>query len=223
MAIFTPESKFSMIMSRLAWGCYLNLLWFVCSLPIVTMGAASTALYYVTLKIAEDREGDITQQFFRSFRSNFKQATQLWLILLAIGVVLGLDIYTLRHLSAATSGALAVAITLCLAVVIVACVILAIVLTYVFPLLARVDNTNLNMLKNSLLIGLRYLSCTICCLFVRVVMALVVINIFTPAIALGEGVCALLCSYLLAPVIRLVTREEGDMAEYDEFNARGGR
>ena len=91
MAIFSPESKFSKIMMRLAWGCYLNLLWIVCSLPIITVGASTTALYYVTLKIAEDREGDITQQFFRAFRSNFKQATQLWLMLLLLGVVLGVD------------------------------------------------------------------------------------------------------------------------------------
>lgn len=200
---------------RLAWGCYLNLLWIICSLPIVTIGASTTALYYVTLKIAENREGDITQQFFRSLRSNFKQATVLWLMILALAVVLGIDIYTLRHLMNATSGPLAIMLTLCLAVVIVACVILGIVATYVFPLLSRVENTNVAMLKNSLLIGIRYLSCTICCLAVHVVMAFVIINIFTPAFALGEGVCALLCSYLLAPVLRLVTREEGDMAEYE--------
>ena len=202
-------------MMRLAWGCYLNLLWFVCSLPIVTIGASTTALYYVTLKIAENAEGDITQQFFRSFRSNFKQATVLWIALLVVGVVLGTDIYVLRHLAASTSGALAIALTLVLALVIVACIAYAFVLAYVFPLLSRVDNTNLAMLKNSLLISIRYLSCTICMLAIHAAMAFTVINIFTPAIALGMGVSALLSSYLLSPVLRLCTREEGDMAEYE--------
>ncbi len=215
MAIFTQESKFSQIMMRLAWGCYLNLLWLVCSLPIVTIGAATTALYYVTLKIAENEEGDITQQFFRSFKANFKQATVLWLILLAVGIVLGTDIYVLRHLSAATTGVVAVLLTLCLALVIVACVAYAAVLCYVFPLLARVDNTNVAMLKNSLLISIRYLSCTICTLAIHAAMAFVIIAIFTPAFVLGEGVCALLSSYLLSPVLKLVTREEGDMAEFN--------
>jgi hypothetical protein len=46
-------------------------------------------------------------------------------------------------------------------------------------------------------------------------MAFVIIAIFTPAFALGEGVCALLSSYLLSPVLKLVTREEGDMAEFN--------
>ena len=220
MAIFSPESKFSKIMARLAWGCYLNLLWTICSLPIITIGASTTALYYVTLKIAENREGDITQQFFRAFRSNFKQATQLWLILLVFGVVLGVDIYVLRHLQASTAGALAVAITLALAVVIVACVAYAMVLFYVFPLLARVENTNWAMLKNSLLMSIRYLSCTICTFAIHAAMAIIIIRIFTPAIALGEGVCALLSSYLFAPVLRLVTREEGDMAEFATRNFR---
>ena len=218
MAIISPESKFSQIMMRLAWGCYLNVLWLVCSLPIVTAGAATTALYYVTLKIAENEEGDITQQFFRAFRSNFKQATILWLILLALGVVLGTDIYVLRHLSASTTGVLAVVLTLALAVVIVACIAYAFVLSNVFALVARVENTNGAMLKNALLIGLRYLSCTICCLAIHAAMAIVIISFFTPAIALGEGVCALLSSYLLSPVLKLVTRAEGDMAEFAMHN-----
>ena len=212
--ILSHESRFSQVMMRLAWGCYLNLLWFVCSIPIVTIGAATTALYYVTLKIVDNAEGDITQQFFRSFRQNFKQATQLWLIVLVLGIVLGTDIYVLRHLSATTSGAPAIILTLALAVVIVACIGLAFVGTYVFPLLARVENTNLAMLKNALLMSVRYLSCTICVLAIHVAMFYVVVNIFTPAIALGEGVCALLSSYLFSPVLRLVTREEGDMAEF---------
>lgn len=214
MAVFSPESKFSKIMMRIAWGCYLNLLWTLCSLPLITMGAATTALYYVTLKIANGTEGDLTQQFFRSFRSNFKQATQLWLILLVLGAVLGTDVYVLLHLRASSAVPLAVVFTLALSLVIVACIAYAIELIYVFPLVARVENTNRAMLRNALLIGIRYLSCTICVFAVHAAMAVVIIRFFTPAFVLGEGLCALLSSYLLAPVLALVTREEGDMAEY---------
>ena len=32
----------------------LNILWIVCSIPIVTAGAATTAVYYVTLKLVRD-------------------------------------------------------------------------------------------------------------------------------------------------------------------------
>ena len=41
MKFFSYESKFSQILLKLCWSCYLNLLWFVCSLPIVTIGAST--------------------------------------------------------------------------------------------------------------------------------------------------------------------------------------
>ena len=202
MAIFSYDSKFSRVVMRISHGCYLNLLWFVCSIPIVTIGASTCALYAVALKVAKDEEGDITRQFFDAFRSNFKQATQLWLILFAAGVVLGLDIYILTRLQAATTGAMAIAITLALALVIVGCIALAIELMYVFPLVAYVENTNVAMLKNALLIGTHYLFCTICVFGIHALMAIAIIAIFTPLIVFGEGVCAVLSSYLLNPVLR---------------------
>jgi uncharacterized membrane protein YesL len=201
MTIFSYESRFSKVMMRIAHGCYLNLLWAVCSLPIVTLGAATTALYDVTLRMARNEEGDITSQFFRAFRSNFKQATQLWLVVLLAATVLGTDIYVLGHLRDVTTGTMAIVLTLALAMVIAACVALGIVAMYVFPLTARVENTNVNMLKNSLLIGTHFLFCTICVFAIHAAMAIAIIAIFTPLMVMGEGLCAVISSYLLYPVI----------------------
>lgn len=201
MTIFSYESRFSKVMMRIAHGCYLNLLWAICSLPIVTFGASTTALYDVTLRMARNEEGDLTAQFFRAFKSNFKQATQLWLAILVAAGVLGTDIYVLNHLRDATSGTMAIILTLALAMVIAACVALGIVMMYVFPLTARVQNTNANMLKNSLLIGTHFLFCTICVFAIHAAMAIAIIAIFTPLMVMGEGLCAVLSSYLLYPVI----------------------
>ena len=44
------------VLTKLTYSAYLNILWLVCSLPIVTIGASTTALFYVTLKMAEDRD-----------------------------------------------------------------------------------------------------------------------------------------------------------------------
>ena len=52
MKLFSYDSKFSQIMLKLCCGCYLNLLWIVCSLPVITAGAATAALYDVTLRLA---------------------------------------------------------------------------------------------------------------------------------------------------------------------------
>ena len=70
MPFFSYESKFSQAMLKLCSTAWLNLLWFLCSLPIFTAGASTTALYYVTLKMARDEETNLTKLFFKSFRSN---------------------------------------------------------------------------------------------------------------------------------------------------------
>jgi uncharacterized membrane protein YesL len=90
-----------------------------------------------------------------------------------------------------------------LAMVIAACIAYAIVHMYVWPLTASVENTNFQMIKNSLLIGTHYLFCTICVFSIYCAMAFLIIAFFTPLFILGVGLCAVLSSYLLNPVIRV--------------------
>ena len=197
MKLFSYDSKFSQIMLKLCYGCYLNLLWMVCSLPVFTAGAATAALYDVTLRLAREEEPPLTARFFKAFRENFRQATILWLILLGIGVLLGADGYILYHLYKGTTGMVSVICTLGLALIIVAAIAYVIVLLYVFPLVASVKNTNWAMLKNALLIGIHYLFCTILVFAIHFAMFFAVVAIYTPLIIFGEGLCALLSSYLL--------------------------
>lgn len=201
MKLFSYGSTFSQAALRAASSCYLNVLWLICSLPVVTVGAATTALYSVTLKLAEGDDGHLTQRFFRAFRENYRQATVLWLIVLAGGVFLALDGYILYHLRASSTGAAAVFWTLLLAVILAAAVAYAIILVYVFPLTASVVNTNLAMLKNSFLIGTHYLFCTIVVFVIHFAMFFVVVRLFTPMLIFGEGLCALLSSHFLSRVI----------------------
>lgn len=202
MKFLSYDSKFSQILIKVSNACWLNLLWFVCSIPIFTVGAATAALYDVTLRLAREEEPPITAQFFRAFRENFRQATVLWLILLALGLLLGADGYILYHLYRAASGVMGVVWTLMLALIIASAIAYVIVLIYVFPLVASVKNTNFAMLKNSLLIGIHYLFCTILVFAIHFAMFFVVVAVFTPLILFGEGLCALLSSYLLSKVIR---------------------
>ena len=89
----------------------LNILWIVCSIPVFTIGASTTAVYYVTLKLARD-EGDSTiRSFFHSFKSNFRQATAIWLILLAAGIVLGIDFWFFATGQMGIGGVLSVVLT----------------------------------------------------------------------------------------------------------------
>ena len=201
MKFFSYESKFSQLLLKLCYACYLNLLWFVCSLPIITIGASTTALYYSCLKIVRDEDSHIGAMFFRSFRENFKQATVLWLILLGAGLFLGGDIYVVWHLRQSAAGSLAVLWTLVLALLIGAAVVYVIVLEYGFPLLASVSNTNAAMLKNSFLIGTHYLFATILVFAIHFAMFFVVVAWFTPLIVFGEGLCALISAWLLNNIL----------------------
>ena len=219
MKFFSYESPFSQVLLKLAYACYLNLLWFVCSVPVFTIGASTTALYSVTLKIVREREGDLTRQFFKAFRENFRQATVLWLILLGIGLFLAGDGYILYHLFRTSQGAAAVLWTLVSALVIAASVAYAVVLLYVFPLTASVYNSNWAMLKNSFFIGTHYLFCTILTAAIHVAMFYVTVSLFTPMMIFGEGLCALMSSYLLSGVIRACSFDPAPSGDGDEKDA----
>lgn len=202
MKFLSYDSAFSQLLLKLCYGCYLNLLWLLCCIPIVTVGASTTALYYTSLKIVRGEDHSLARMFFKSFRENFRQSTVLWLILLATGLFLGADGYLVYRLRATSTGAPAVLWTLILALIIAAAVVYVIVLLFVFPLVASVSNTNWAMLKNSFFIGTHYLFCTILVFAVHFAMFFAVVSIFTPLFILGEGVCALISAYLMSNVLR---------------------
>ncbi len=213
MKFFSYESKFSQLILALCQSCLLNLLWLVCSLPIFTIGASTTALYYVCIKIIRGEEQYVIPMFFRSFRKNFRQATQLWLILLPIGVLLGVDGYILYHLRASSAVPMAVLWTLLLALLIAASILYTIILIYVFPLVATVQNTNKAMLKNAFLIGTHYLFATIMVFAVHFAMFFIIVRFFTPLIIFGEGLSAMLSAYLLNNVLEACSYDPEKEAE----------
>ena len=156
--------------------------------------------------MARNEEGNITKDFFHSFKSNFRQSTIVWLILLGIGIILGIDGYVLYHLRFEN-----VFWTIITAVFIVAVIAYAIVLLYIFPLMARFENTIPAMFKNSIITGMRFLLCTVLMMVIYFIMTVVVIRFFTPAIIFGEGLCAFLCSCLLSNIMKLL--EEKSISE----------
>ena len=198
--LLNPENTILKFICKVTISAWINILWLICSLPIVTIGASTTALYYVTLKLVRDEEGNIVQQFFCAFRENFKKSTMIWLILLFFGVILGLDSYVLYHLHTEN-----IFWTLCSAVVIVICILYIMILLHIFPLLARFENTIRATFFNSFLVGVRYLFCTIMLMVIYFLMLYIAINIFTPILLFGMGICALFSSYLLIGIYEKIS------------------
>ncbi len=138
---------------QIAYGIYqlllLNLLWLVFSLPIFTMGASTTALFFVTGRLVrKERCPSLLAEFWESFKLNFKQATVIF-GLLALGLFI--SIFNLSNIRA--FGSLAAVLY---PVNFLFLLLLAAVSLVVFPILAKYHLTVKDCLKASVYFVLRH-------------------------------------------------------------------
>ena len=121
----------------------LNFLTLICCIPIVTAGAAFSALHYVMLKIVRGEESYIARNYFKAFKRNFKQSTILWLIMLVVYALLYIDFRMCILYRTTMSG---------FVLILVAGVALEVFLIslYVFPVISRYEYSNVGILKTSL-------------------------------------------------------------------------
>lgn len=143
MKFLDIDSPFMQVMGKVADLMILNLLTIVCMLPVITAGAALTAMHYQVLKIVRDEECYVVKGYFKAFRENFAQSTAIWLIMLLIALILGGDFYIMytsdtefHVIFKAIMGAIAI--------------FAVFTLLYVFPIQAKFANTVLRTIKNAL-------------------------------------------------------------------------
>lgn len=151
--LFSPDSKFMLALNRIADLVVLNLCFLLTCIPIVTIGAASTAMYTVCFRIGTGRETGIFRSYFRAFRDNFKQSTALWLLELLLCAATCVNIYLCYHMS----GTLHYMFILFLPLL----ALVLLVFSYAFPLLSQFENTILVTFKNALALSLGYLPRTL--------------------------------------------------------------
>ncbi len=179
--MFNLDSPLMNGLGKMADLIWLNILTFICCIPIITIGASMTALNYVTLKIVRNEESYITKAYFKSFKQNFRQATIIWLIMLAAVVVIIGDILVFNYSSIAFPSWIKVAL--------IAIGLLAVFATmHVFPVLARFENTVANTFKNSFYMGILSLPKTIImmvCWLIPAFISLYFFQAFPVVIAFG--------------------------------------
>ena len=151
--LFDPDAPIMRFLTQAAELAWLNILWVVCSLPVITIGASSAALCTAVQNMLREKGAWNTAAFFRAFRENFKRSTLLWLILLAALALIGADVYIFRALFPEQTFYLALP-GVCFAVWLIVCI-------WAFPLTATFENTVWNTLKNALLLGVGYLPRTL--------------------------------------------------------------
>ena len=153
MKLFNIDGGFYQFISRFYDLVKLNFLWFIGCIPIITIGASTTAAYSVALKMVDDEESYIARSFIREFKNNFKQGTVMGLIFTAATYALYLD-YEINRVSEEGSVPLMI-------IGILSAFIYVSAMLYSFPLLARYENSIINTIQNSMEISRRYFGRTL--------------------------------------------------------------
>lgn len=204
MNIFSFNSWLSRFLYLVADIVLLHILWIICSLPIVTIGASTTALYSSCMKRIRRDEGYITGNFFGAFKSNFRQSTLIWLLLLAVGGILYMDLW----IGLSVEGVLG-------KIMLVSCSMLLIpffcTVLYIFPVQAKFENRILDNLKNAFLMSLSNFQWTLFLAFILATFVLLTL-VFPPFMGLmliaGAGIFGYLTSCVFVYVFRKYLPDE---------------
>ncbi len=212
--IFDLDNPVMRFLNKVADLIIINILTFICCIPVFTIGASITAMHYVMLKMVRGEEGYITKDFFKSFKLNFKQATAIWLIMVAVVLVFVGDYYIIFYSGMEIPQALSI-------IIVVIAVMLFILSTYIFPVLSKFDNSVKNTIKNGIMmsviaapraigIALLTLAPLLIAAFMPEVMSIVIIFGFTGP--------AYLSALLYDNTFRKFEPEKEAVAEEEEFH-----
>jgi len=138
----------------------INVLWILFCIPLITVGAATTAMYAVTFKIADGIEGShISKEFFKAFKENFNCATKVWVVSIVIGVVLSVNIYLVNTSVAPNKKIMLFSLFL---LILVFCIFEI----YIYPIIAIFNDDLKTKVKNALFMSLANfpISATILCM-----------------------------------------------------------
>jgi uncharacterized membrane protein YesL len=192
--LFDQELPLWRILNRVTDVLILAFMWTVTSLPLITLGASCTAVYYVMLKMVRNEEGYLWKGYWKAFRENFKQSTVLWLLLLVLGLFFAGDIYYYYvQQNTITSSIQALFMGLML--------VLMIVLLYVFPIISRFSNTTGKLLSMALFLPFKHLGWTLALLALFAVFVFLAWYII-PFAVLAYGVYAYCSCYIFVRIFK---------------------
>jgi len=166
--IFKIDGKLFRFGTKLTDLMILNVLTMICCIPIFTIGPAITAMHYVLLRMYRDEEGYIVKSYFKSFKENFKQATLIWLIYLAVILIVGLDAWII------TKGSMEIGKFFKYGLVFIG-VLGTFSLSWVFVLQSRYENPIKVTIKNSFIVSIANFFKTVMMLIMLLVPALLIL------------------------------------------------
>ena len=193
--LFGFGGAYTTIVGKIFDTLMLGVLWVLCSLPIITIGASTTALYYAIVKSVKNDEGYAGTMFFRSFRKNFRRATILWLAVAVMFFILRLNTGILMAKTEGTFGLVMIGFYTAAAVYVV------LTAAYMFPALSRFEMDTFWFLRIALYMVARYFLTSV---IVAVILAMAVVLVWRVPllILLVPGPAAFLISEFMERVLK---------------------
>lgn len=211
MGIFNVDGGLMKTLTKVTDCICLSLLFLVSCLPIFTIGTAATALYYTVHKVIRHDRGYILKNYMSSFKENFKQTTPIWLLMIFIFFILSLDIYIMDYY-AKTGSKLGILTVFFLA----AAILMLAWSMYLFPYIARFENTRKQCMKNAAIIAIANLPRTLL-LSALIVAAAFIVYIIPVSVLIVPGLFTWIQTGILEKVFRKYMSEE-DREKEDELN-----
>jgi len=169
MNLTNEENIFNRFYNRMGDLIFLNLLFILCSIPIITIGASFTALNYCCMKLIKEGDVSVRRMFFKAFKENFKQATVIWLGYL---LVIGLLLLNLHFLNTTHNSMSLIFRYLSLFL----CAMINIITLYLFPCIAAFKNKTSALIKNAYIFAMGNMGTTVGLLLIWWLLILLLIN-----------------------------------------------
>lgn len=169
------DSAFHKYTSLIADIFFIGLLWLATSILVVTIGASTTATYYVFTKKITGHDGYLLRDFFSSFKQNFFKATIGTLFFASVWFIVFLNINILVDEN--INHFLLIQYFIALQSIIIS--------IYFFPLLARFDMRFFALLKTAFFLANRHFLITFVCVILLV--AVILLVMFLPVTFLFAG------------------------------------
>lgn len=185
----------------------LSLVYIICCIPVITIGSATTALYYTIVKVIRKNRGYLMKEFFRSFKDNFKIGTISWIFILLFSLIL----YINNQITQQMEGTMGVVLYYTYRS---AAILILITTLYLFPVLSRFQLGVWQLFKTSFFLSIKHLPSTILLVLLAVIFGLasyltIILILFAPAL------CLYVSSFLLERVFKKYIPKQ-DESEFGE-------
>lgn len=202
---FNMDNGFFTALSKFVDIIIISLVWLICCIPVITIGPATTSLYYAVVKVIRRERGYLVREFFHSFKLNFKNGLISGVLITLLFIILFFD----RRFASGLEGTQGFVM---LGIFNAMIFLLICVTIYIFPLLSRFSVGVKQLFKTSVFMAMRHLPTTI--LLVIIIAAIILGTYIIPiAILISPALCTLLVSFLLERVFKKYMPEKSEEAE----------